>query len=147
MNPRSRTLAVVVGAVVLAAAAGVGVAATGDSSAGGSTPSMNRPGPGGPGGFDLTGLADELGVSESRLQAALDAARPSRDAGGDPGSARSEMAEALAEELGLSVDKVEAALEATMPSSGPGAPPGGADAAVDGGAATPSSGAGGTSLP
>ncbi len=85
MNPRSRTLAVVLGAVVLAGAAGIGVAATGGSSANGATPStMGRPGgPGGQGGFDLSALAEELGVSESRLQDALEAARPSA---GGPGA-------------------------------------------------------------
>ena len=125
MNPRSRTLAIVLGAAALAGAAGIGVAATGDSAASNASPSMSRPGgPGGGGGFDLAALADELGVSESRLQEALEAARPS---GGGPGAGRSDLAETLAEELGLSVDEVEAALEATMPSGGPGGGPPGSD--------------------
>jgi hypothetical protein len=139
MNPRSRTLAVVLGAVALAGAAGIGVAAGGDSSATGTTPSMSRPGPG---GFDLTALADELGVSESRLQEALEAARPSGDGAGDPRSARSGMAETLAEQLGLPVDEVEAALEATMPSGGPG----GTGFAPDGSSGDSPSGAGGSNL-
>ena len=86
MNPRSRTLAAVVGAVILAGAAGIGVAASGSSSAGGATSSMSRPGQGqgGPRGFDLSALADELGVSESRLQEALEATMPSAGAGGMP---------------------------------------------------------------
>jgi hypothetical protein len=141
MNPRSRTLAVVVGAVILAGAAGIGVAATGGSSSASATPSMSRPG--GP-GFDLSALAKELGVSESRLQDALEAARPS--AGGQPGADRSGMAETLAEELGLSVDKVQAALDATMPSGGPGGgggPPSGMDGATppNDGTTPPSDGA------
>ena len=125
MNPR--TLAVIVGAVVLAGAAGIGVTAGSDSST--ATPStMGRPGPGGPGGgFDLTALADELGVSESRLQDALEAARPS-GGGGGPGAGAADLAETLADELGLPVDDVEAALEAVMPSGGPGGgPPPGTD--------------------
>ena len=86
MNPRSRTLAIVLGAAALAGAAGIGVAVTGDSAASNASPSMGRPGgPGGGGGFDLAALADELGVSESRLQEALEAARPST---GGPGPAR-----------------------------------------------------------
>jgi hypothetical protein len=83
MNPRSRTLAVVAGAAVLAGAAGIGVAAGGN----GATSSISRPvqgGPGGPGRFDVTALAEELGVSESRLQAALEAAGPGA---GGPGTA------------------------------------------------------------
>jgi hypothetical protein len=141
MNRRSRTLAIVLGAVVLAGAAGIGVAASGDSSTAGATPTMNRQG--GPGGgFDLSALATELGVSESRLQAALEAARPA-GGGGPPSADGATMAETLADELGLSVDKVEEALEATMPSGdggrgGSGGPggggPGGGDPPPDAGA-------------
>ena len=121
MNTRSRTLAVVVGAVILASAAGIGVATSGSSSASGATPSMSGPGqrPGGPRGFDLPALAEQLGVSESRLQDALEAARPSN---GGPGADGSDLAETLADELGLSVDEVQEALEATMPSRGAGGP-------------------------
>ena len=124
MNPR--TLAVIVGAVVLAGAAGIGVTAGGDSSSAATPSTMGRPGQG---GFDLSALADELGVSEARLQDALQAARPSGGAG--PGAARTDLAETLADELGLPVDDVEAALEATMPSGGPGGgPPPGMDGAA-----------------
>lgn len=58
MNPRSRTLAILLGAVVVAGAAGIGVAASGESAGGTTTPSMSRP-TGGPGGFDLSALADD----------------------------------------------------------------------------------------
>lgn len=145
MNPRSRTLAVVLGAVILAGAAGIGVAASGDSSTAGATPTMNRQG--GPGGrFDVSALAAELGVSESRLQAALEAARPA-GGGGPPSADGATMAETLAEELGLSVDKVQEALDATMPSGGPGGigggpgdggpPPGDSSSPAPDGSSTP----------
>ena len=117
MNPRSRKVAVFLGAAALAGAAGIGVAAGGDSAATGNQPEMSRPGPGGagggPGGFDLAALAEKLGVTESRLREAMASARP---AAGRPDA--STMAEALAAELGLSTDEVEAALEKTMPPGG-----------------------------
>ena len=112
MNPRYRKIAVFVGAAALAGGAAVGVAAGGDSATTtGSSPAMTRPG--GPGGgFDLSALAEKLGVSKSRLQEALQAARPSAGRRPDPSS----MAATLADELGLSTDEVQAALEETMPS-------------------------------
>jgi hypothetical protein len=115
----NRKIAVFASAAVLAGGAGIAVAANGDSAATtGSEPSMSRPG--GPGGrFDLSALAEKLGVSESRLDEAMAAARPTDGQRPDA----STMAEALAEELGLSADKVQAALEATMPSGGPGGTP------------------------
>jgi hypothetical protein len=122
MNPRIRTIAAVLGAVVLAGAAGIGVAAGGDSAGGsGTASSMTRPGPGG--GFDLSALAEDLGVSESKLQDAFEAVRTSAGSqdGGPPD--RAQLAQALADELGLPVDEVEAALEATMPFGGRGGPP------------------------
>lgn len=77
MNPRSRTLAILLGAVVLAGAAGIGVAASGDSAGAGTTPSsIGRPGGGGPGGFDLSALADELGLSVDKVEAAPDGSSP-----------------------------------------------------------------------
>ena len=54
------------------------------------------------------GLA--LGVSESKLQAAMQSARPTQ------GSSPQDMAANLAEALGLTEAKVRAALEATRPS-------------------------------
>jgi hypothetical protein len=99
----------------------------GTSPGGTAPPGAGRGGtvPGGPPALDAAALAEELGVSESRLRAALEAIRPS-DAGSTPGAPPdpSEMAAALADELGLSTARVEAALEATMPSGGPpGTPP------------------------
>jgi len=121
MNPRYRKIAVVVGAAVLAGGAGIGVAAGGDSATtSGITPSMSQPGAPGGGGFDLASLAEELGVSESRLQEAMQATRPTDGQRPDA----STMAESLADELGLSADDVQAALEKTMPQGGgPGGPP------------------------
>jgi hypothetical protein len=122
MNPRTRTIAAVLGAVVLAGAAGIGVAADGDSAGGsGTASSMTRPEPGGR--FDPSALAEDLGVSESRLRDALEAVRTS--VGGQDGGPpdRAQLAQALADELGLPVDEVAEALEATMPFGGRGGPP------------------------
>jgi len=146
MSPAHRKIAVVVGAAVLAAGAGIGVAAGGDSAASGAQPATSQPGfrggdgpggggpgGGGPGGgfgarggVDLSAAAEELGVSEDRLEQALDAAREDAAAAGtrpDP----SAITEALAADLGVSVDKVEAALDSLMPRGGHdrGAPPDG----------------------
>ena len=74
---------------------------------------------------DLSALAKELGVSESTLQKAMEATRPS--AGSQPSS---DPSAALAKELGLDADKVREAMQDLMPQGGP--PSGG-------GAAPPSS--------
>ena len=63
--------------------------------------------------MDLSALADALGVSESKLETAMQAVRQTGAAGG-PGT----MAAALAEELGLSESKVQAALESFRPDGG-----------------------------
>ena len=72
MTPRSRKVAVFVGTAALAAGAGIGVASQSSSSAAtnpGAPPGMTR------GGGDLSGLADALGVSETRLREAMDSGR------------------------------------------------------------------------
>jgi hypothetical protein len=128
MTPRFRRVAVFVGTAAIAAGAGVGVAAQSDSSPDRSSgaPRMTRqPGPGG--GLDISALADELGVSEARLQLALENSRPATPGAGDP----DEMIQALADELGLSADKVREAFAAAL---GSGDPP----QAPDGGGAPPS---------
>jgi hypothetical protein len=68
-------------------------------------------GHGGPGGghVDTAALAKSLGVTEAKLQAALDKVRPAEGDRGD------ELAAALAKELGLAADKVTSALEAQRP--------------------------------
>ncbi|MES1193135.1 MAG: hypothetical protein ABUM26_02345 [Solirubrobacterales bacterium] len=68
-------------------------------------------GHGGPGGarIDTAALAKSLGVTDAKLQAALDAAH------GDKGDRGDELAAALAKELGLDATKVKAALEAQRP--------------------------------
>jgi hypothetical protein len=85
-----------------------------------------QPGPGG--GLDISALADELGVSEARLQLALENSRPSTPGAGGP----DEMIQALADELGLSADKVREAFAATLGSAGPPQAPGGGGAPNDG---------------
>jgi hypothetical protein len=122
MTPRSRKVAVFVGTAALAAGAGIGVAASGNSDAATtrSAPGMMR---GGGGGGDLSTLADELGVSETRLREAMESMRTS----GRP----QDLAAALADELGVSEAKVRDALERALPGPprGGGAPP---DAPQDG---------------
>ena len=125
MQARIRKVAVFVGAAALAGGTAAGVAAQrgGDAASSSAAIAQRAGGPAGPrGGIDVSALADELGVSTARLQAALETARPT----GDPGArARGEdpMAAALAGELGLSTAKVQAALEAVRPSGGPGGAP------------------------
>jgi biotin operon repressor/DNA-binding transcriptional MerR regulator len=104
---------VLAGGVALASAAFAVGSQSGDGSAvaardgGASRTADSRPadfrGRGGPGpGF--SSLADELGVSEAKLRAALDKLRPA----GDP---HEELAAALAQSLGIDQAKVDAALE------------------------------------
>ncbi|MBO9532032.1 MAG: hypothetical protein J7513_03550 [Solirubrobacteraceae bacterium] len=119
--------------------------------------------PGGRGGFqfDTAALAKELGVSESKLQKAIDASRP--DFGGNRqrpttppngerpttprdgrpggrGGRMTEMFASIAKELGLSESKVQQAFQSVMPQGGMGRPgegagPGGRQLPPDGGAA------------
>lgn len=77
----------------------------------------------GAGGPDLSALAETLGVSESKLQTAMDAVRPDRSdsssAGtGSPPSA-SDMAAELADRLGLDESTVADALAQQMPAAPP----------------------------
>jgi biotin operon repressor len=75
---------------------------------------------------DFSALAKKLGVSESKLQKAMQANRP------QPGAQPSGMAASLAKALGISEAKVSAALKDFMPQGGP----------PSGGQAPPSSTAG-----
>jgi hypothetical protein len=131
MTTRFRRVAVFVGTAALATGAGIGVAAQGDSASpdrSSSAPSVTRqPGPGG--GLDISALADALGVSEARLQTALENSRPTTPGAGGP----DEMIQALADELGLSADKVREAFASALGS-------GGSPQTPDGGGAPPSGG-------
>ena len=134
MTARFRRVAVFVGAAALATGAGVGVAAQGDSTPSDRTSQTQPMGPGGApagGGLDVSALADELGVTETELQQAMQKARPT-----DPSTAGGPdaMFEALASDLGVSVEKVRAAFEKLVPQGGPpsgGAAPGGQTAPQD----------------
>jgi hypothetical protein len=136
MDPRFRKVAVFVGAAALATGVGVGVASQGNETASSqAAPSQLAGAPGArgaPSGRDLGALAEELGVTTDKLEAAMAAARSSTGGAPQPGD-REAMAAALAKELGLSTDKVSAALESLRPQGAPGAtppsggtPPGGA---------------------
>ena len=70
----------------------------------------------GQGGPDLSALATKLGVSKSKLESAMQAARPTQ------GSSPQDMAASLAKALGVTEAEVQAAMEATRPSGG-GQPP------------------------
>lgn len=135
MNPRFRRVAVFVGAAALATGVGVGVAAHGgDTSSSQAAVTRDSGAPMGARGDMLSALADELGVSESKLRAAMESVRSS--ATPQPGN-EDGMAAALAKELGLSTDKVEAALEAVRPQGAAGGMPPGAGGAPPAGAAPP----------
>jgi hypothetical protein len=113
MTLRTRKVAVFVGTAALAASAGIGVAAQGSSSAATesrSAPGMMR------GGDGMSTLADDLGVTETRLREAMDSLRTA----GRP----DDLTAALADELGVSEDKVRDALENAPPQGG-GPPPDG----------------------
>jgi hypothetical protein len=58
-------------------------------------------------------LAEKLGVTTAKLQAAMQEARP------DQGSSPQDMTAALAKALGISESKVSAAMQATRPSGTP----------------------------
>jgi hypothetical protein len=91
------------------------------------------PGHGGPGGHaDLAAIAKTLGVTEAKLQTAVDAARPT----GDPknhGDRGAEMAAAIADALGVETAKVQSILDANRPERGQRGPggPGGPGARPD----------------
>ena len=76
MTARFRRVAVFVGAAALAAGAGVGVAATQGDATNRSGGAIQQPGGPGGGRFDLSTVADMLGVSEAELQRAIQDARP-----------------------------------------------------------------------
>jgi hypothetical protein len=128
MKARFRRVAVFAGAAALAGGVGIGVASPGGDPASSRAAAVARPA-GGPGRMDVSALAERLGVSQARLEAALRAARES----GDPGD-RDAMAAALASALGLSSEKVSEALESLRPPGSP--PPGGLPPSGTGGSTT-----------
>lgn len=86
-------------------------------------PAGGRGGPGGRGGhgprMDTASLAKALGVTEAKLTAALDDARPAK---GERGKGRGERAAAIAKALGEKQADVEKVLEANRPQRGAGGP-------------------------
>jgi hypothetical protein len=106
------------------AVGGVGLASAADetpASSPSSTTDEHRPGPGGSGMFDVSALAEALGVTEAELQDALDAVhedlapaeggRPAPPTDADRDQLQSDLAAALADELGLTDAEVTAALD------------------------------------
>jgi hypothetical protein len=88
----------------------------------GAATQAGRPGGGMP-AASLKTLAGELGVSTTRLKAAMEASRPDAGTAGQPPSG--DPTAALAKELDLSTAKVRAAMKAAGMGGG-GAPPNGA---------------------
>jgi hypothetical protein len=84
------------------------------SSSGAATQSQADCGPRGPA---LQDLVTKLGVSQDKLQAALDAVRAKHS-----GDKRQDLADALAAELGVSADSVQNALKAARDQAGGGGP-------------------------
>ncbi|MDO8189076.1 hypothetical protein Q5424_25655 [Conexibacter sp. JD483] len=117
----TRTVAVIAAtaAAGLSGAVIAGAATSGSASSGASTQQRTHDGrgPGGPGGHrhgphaDLTQVSAALGVSEAKLRAALDAARPDR-------GARDGFAAAIAAQLGASSADVQSVLDANRPDRG-----------------------------
>ena len=140
MTPKFRRVAVFVGTAAIAAGAGIGVAAQGDSSTpdrSSGAPGLTRPqdggGPPGIGGgaSGLSAVADQLGVSETRLETAMRNARPTDPTDPAAGGGPDAMMEAVAEELGLEADTVRKAFESVLGTQGgPGAPPAGGQQAT-----------------
>ncbi len=124
MKKRTFTRVAVFGSAAALGLAGCGEqAATSSSSSGGAA---NQPAAGQTQGQrpDLSALAKELGVSETKLQKAMEATRPT-----DGSQPSSDPSAALAKELGLDADKVREAMQDFMPQGGPpsgvGQPPSG----------------------
>ena len=107
----------------MATLAGGAIAGCGSEAAttNGSTTAQQQNGqpPQGGGRMDFTALAKALGVSTTKLQAAMQKNRPQAGQQGQTGGAPTDMAANLAKELGLSESKVAAALKQLMPQGGP----------------------------
>lgn len=122
MSPSLRRIGAALGVAGALAAAAIGCGSSTEGTASATqqgsqqqTQPSGAPGQG-QGGPDLSALAAKLGVSESKLQSAMQAARPTQ------GSSPHDMAASLAKALGVTEADVQAAMEATRP-SGAGQPP------------------------
>jgi len=112
--------------MALLGTAGLGVASAADQSASGSPTATTRLDRGPRGGRELTSaelqsIASKLGVTTTKLQAALAANRPARPSGART-DRRDDMAAELATALGADATKVAAILEANRPAR-PSTPP------------------------
>lgn len=117
MSHRIRRYTAVLGTAALVGGSGLGIAQAQDTSTDRSK--TDRPARG-PSSADLTALADRLGVSTARLQAAMEATRPARPSGGRrEGRRGSDMAAALASALGVQTAQVKAILDDNRPTSHP----------------------------
>ena len=114
-----RKIAAVASTMALLGTAGLGVASAADQGASGSSTPTTRPDRGPRGGHELTtaqlrSVAAKLGVTTTKLQAALAANRPARPSGART-DRRDDMATELATALGADATKVASTLEANRP--------------------------------
>ena len=139
-RPRIRTSVAALGSAAILALAGCGGASTTSTTNGAAQGAPPQGRPGGPlGQANLGALAADLGVSTTRLQQALAAARPAgrpprgaapggrpQGSGPPPGGAgrpRGQLAANLAKQLKLPTAKVQQALAKVLPGRPPGAAP------------------------
>ncbi|MDA0164497.1 hypothetical protein OM076_29775 [Solirubrobacter ginsenosidimutans] len=122
MNQRGfRRVAVFASAAALAGGAVAGCGSDAATTNGSSTTQQQGQGQGQPpqgGGMDVSALADALGVTTTKLQAAMQKVMPQPGEQRQSGS-RGDMAATLAKELGLPESKVSAALQKLRPQGGP----------------------------
>ena len=116
-SPRVRKVAVVLGVASLGSTAAYGVGTQVGNGVAGANQSSSSASPRGPSTADLQALADKLGVSVAKLEAALDATRPAKPT---PRPSSDPFAAALAKELGLDQATVASALSSWHPAHGPG---------------------------
>ena len=124
MHLRTSKFAAIVATTALTGAIGAGAIAqakTSSSAAGTSTTTRQGPGHRGPSAADLSALATKLGVTVTRLKAAMEASRPARPAAGakPDGGGKDGLATALATALNVDTAKVQAILDANRPATRP----------------------------
>ena len=122
MNRRLRHATAAIGAAAVLAVAGCGADQAATSAGGTTATDQTRPPTRAPSTASLKTLATKLGVSTSRLRAAMEKTRPDATSGQRPSG---DPTAALAKELDLSTAKVQAAMKAAGMGGG-GAPPNGA---------------------
>jgi hypothetical protein len=124
MSYRTRKIAAVLSAVSLVGAVGIGAAQAASSGSGTQSAKQGHgPRRGGPlSTAQLAKIATALGVSTDALKSALDANRPAKPAGDDPGHGPQEFASDIASALGVDTSAVKTILDANRPPRPPSRP-------------------------